>query len=196
MDPEFSDRPPSLTDDEAESLLSVARSSIVYGLERGTPLDIAADRFSPALRRRGASFVTLRLHGDLRGCIGSHEPRMPLVEDVSRNAFSAAFRDPRFSPMHSGELEDLQVHVSLLGLPQALHVTDEEDLVARLRPRVDGLLLEQPPFRALFLPQVWDAIGDAREFVRELKVKAGLPSRYWSSRLRFRRFTVEHIPRT
>jgi AmmeMemoRadiSam system protein A len=127
--------------------------------------------------------VTLHTHGELRGCIGSLEPVRPLGVDVRENALAAAFRDPRFPPLAAREFDATSVEVSLLSPAERLYVTDEEDLAGRLRPGVDGLILEHEGRRATYLPQVWEAIPDPRDFVAALKRKAGWSQGFWSPRV-------------
>ena len=143
-----------------------------------------------ALGRPGATFVTLKQGGELRGCIGSLEPRRPLGVDVHHNALAAAFEDPRFAPLAMRELDVTTVEVSLLSPAQRFDVADEDDLLARLEPGVDGLVLELGRARATFLPQVWEALPDPRDFVGALKRKAGLPANFWSPEIRISRYTV------
>lgn len=179
---------------EGERLLELARDSIRTGLREGRPLAPDPAAFPHELRARRASFVTLRLEGELRGCVGRLEPVRPLVVDVAEHAFGAAFRDPRFPPVAPHELTGLDLHISVLNPPEPLEVASEEELVARLRPGLDGLVLEEGPHRGTFLPAVWQNVRDAAEFVRELKRKAGLAPDHWSPALRVRRYTVESIP--
>jgi len=188
--PEISERGMGLSDDERETLRRVALDSIRNGLETGCPLEPGLDRIPPALRAPGAVFVTLNLHGKLRGCVGSFEARRPLLEDVAQNAYSAAFRDFRFPPLVDAELPDLDLHISLLTPLVPLEVECREDLLKELRPGVDGLLLEDPPHRATFLPQVWSSLEDPEDFLGELFLKAGLPRDHWSKALGFHRYGV------
>ncbi len=186
--------PRSLASEEAQFLVAIARDSILHGIETGEPLDASnLEEFPKGVRRLGASFVTLNLDGSLRGCIGSIEAHRPLAQDVAHNAFAAAFRDPRFPPLSAAELPRIELHISLLAPPMPLPATSEQDLLTKLRPRIDGLILEDPPYRSVFLPQVWDALPEPAEFVAHLKRKAGLPASHWSPGLRFYRFTVEEI---
>ncbi|MGD2082377.1 MAG: AmmeMemoRadiSam system protein A [Chromatiales bacterium] len=173
------------------TLLSVARESIAHGIERGRPLPVERAAFDPVLRERRASFVTLQQGGKLRGCIGHLEARQPLVADVAENAFSAAFRDPRFQPVGAAEVDALEVHISVLGSPVPLEFRSEDELVAQLRPGVDGLILEDGPYRGTFLPSVWESLPHPRVFLAHLKTKAGLPAGYWSDSLRVLRYRTE-----
>lgn len=137
--------------------------------------------------------MTLDIQGRLRGCVGSLFVRVPLVEDVSRNAYAAAFRDYRFPPVSAEEVTKLGVHISLLTPPVPFEAKTRDELIRILRPGVDGLLVEDPPFRSTFLPQVWEALPDPEDFLSELFLKAGLPPDHWSPSLQFRRYRVEEI---
>ncbi len=176
-----------------ELLRRLAWDSIHHGLRHGRPLEPRPEDYPEALRAPGASFVTLERGGRLRGCIGSLEARRPLVVDVAHNAFSAAFQDPRFPPLQPSELDGLDLHISILTPPEPLPVTSEEDLLARIEPGRDGLILEEGPHRGTFLPAVWEQLPDPRQFVRHLKMKAGLPPDYWSPQIRVSRYRTRVI---
>lgn len=186
-------RDPALTLEDKETLRSVARESIATGLREGHPLKVDPEAYCPRLRDRGSTFVTLELDDRLRGCIGSLEDRRPLVEDVAENAYAAAFRDPRFLPVSPREFDFLEMHISLLSPLSPLEVESENELLVLLRPGVDGLLLDDSPFRSTFLPQVWKSLAEPREFVTQLKLKAGLSADHWSSSIRFFQYTVEEF---
>jgi hypothetical protein len=167
-------------------LLTIARSGIAEELGlpgRGEPSHAA-------LGQAGATFVTLKRAGQLRGCIGSLRPVRPLGVDVRANAIAAAFGDPRFPPLAVFEFEEVVVEVSLLTADERIDVVDEDDLLARLRPGLDGVTLEYGRRRATFLPQVWDALPDAREFLAALKRKAGLAEDFWSPQMNVTRYGV------
>ena len=185
--------PTSVSGQDAAALLAIARASIQHGLDVGEPLPVSLDEVPEALSRPGASFVTLQLGGALRGCIGSFEAYRPLAADVAHNAYAAAFRDPRFPPLSPSELAELELHLSLLGAPVPLAVSSENELLAALRPGVDGLILEDGGRRGLFLPQVWEQLPEPAGFVVHLKRKAGLPDDHWSSGMRCWRFVVEDV---
>lgn len=127
------------------------------------------------LRQAGATFVTLRKNGQLRGCIGSLQAARPLSEDVAHNALGAAFRDPRFPALAADEWLHCKLEVSLLSAPKPFRFADEDDLLSQIRPGEDGLILEAQGRRGTFLPQVWESIPDTRAFLNELVRKAGLP---------------------
>lgn len=182
-------RPVAAVDDEdarGRTLVRLARAAIARQLGRDER--VSAD--APWLREPGAVFVTLHKHGALRGCIGSLEARRPLREDVEKNARSAAFLDPRFTPLSLREFDDVEVEVSLLSPAEPMRFTDEADLLQQLRPGVDGLLLEQGPHRGTFLPQVWEQLPAPADFLAHLKRKAGLAPDFWSADLRVSRYTV------
>ena len=173
--------------DLGHALLALARNAIAQSLgARAVPTSQ-----HPALAAPGATFVTLRRHGDLRGCIGSLEAFRSLRDDVEANARAAAFRDPRFPPLTRDELAATTVEVSLIGPHEPLRVRDEADALARLRPGVDGVVLEYGHHRATFLPQVWEQLPEPAEFMDALKHKAGLPADFWHPDLRLARYTVE-----
>ena len=172
--------------DLGRALLTIARSAI------GAQLGLAAtgEARHAALAQPGATFVTLKQTGALRGCIGSLQPVRPLGIDVRENALAAAFRDPRFPPLAAVEYEATSVEVSLLSADERIHVRDEDELVARLRPSVDGLIFEYGRHRATFLPQVWETLADPRDFLAALKRKAGLPGDFWSPQVNVSRYQV------
>jgi len=172
-------------------LLEVAGASIREGLRARRALPVDEGTFSGVLRAGRATFVTLHRGDHLRGCIGTIEPYRPLVTDVAENAFSAAFADPRFPPLEAAEYPDLNVEISVLSPHQPIPFTDEDDLVSQMRPGVDGLLLRCGPHRGVLLPAVWSNLPDRREFVRQLKLKAGLAPDATSPAMRIDRFTTE-----
>ena len=147
------------------------------GADAEPGIEVAA--YTQQLQAAGASFVTLTLGGRLRGCIGSLEARAPLVADVAHNAWRSAYKDPRFAPVTADEIGGVTVSISVLGTPEPLAAASEAELVAAARPGVDGLILADHGRRGTFLPQVWETIPDAGEFVRRLKQKAGLPADHW-----------------
>jgi AmmeMemoRadiSam system protein A len=172
--------------DKGSTLLKLARSEIGSKLGRSIPPPAHAGW----LDEPGASFVTLTRQGELRGCIGTLEAHRPLGEDVRENAVAAAFRDPRFMPLSRDEFEDIRVEVSLLSPTEPLLVKSEEEALARLRPNVDGVVLEYGHYRSTFLPQVWEQLPNPAEFLAHLKRKAGLSMDFWAEQVRLSRYTV------
>lgn len=167
-------------------LLPLARAAIAGRLDAEPP---PAPR-AAWLTEQGASFVTLTLNGALRGCIGSLIARRPLGEDVEANAVNAAFRDPRFNPLSAAELNSIIIEVSVLSTPTPLPVRSQTDLLKRLRPGVDGVILQAGWHRATFLPQVWEELPEAADFLAHLRRKAGLAPGYWGPDMRIETYTV------
>ena len=178
---------------DREILLQVAADSIRHGLETGHALAVNVADYSPALQQTGASFVTLTILKQLRGCIGMLNPTRPLIEDVAENAFAAAFEDPRFPPLKEAEYTQLEYHISILNPAEPMDFESEADLLQQLRPGIDGLILEEGGRRATFLPSVWESLPKAADFLQHLKQKAGLPANYWSNTLQMQRYTVEEF---
>lgn len=181
----------SLNTSERERLNHIARESIRQGLQTGQPARIDLHGLPESLKQPGAAFVTLNHNGQLRGCIGSLEAHRPLAEDVAENAFAAAFRDPRFPPLDATEFDDLDVHISVLGKPEPMQFSSEQDLISQLRPYQDGLIFQEGMYRGTFLPSVWESLPEPREFLRQLKQKAGLPADYWSDTLSISRYGTQ-----
>lgn len=169
-----------------EALLAIAHGAIEQELLGAGAPSVDA----PWLRQAAATFVTLKKHGELRGCIGSLQATRALFDDVAHNARAAAFRDPRFPPLAREEWPACSAEVSLLSAPRPLRFADEEDLVAQLRPGEDGLIIEAQGRRGTFLPQVWESLPEPRDFLRGLVRKAALPDDTRLARCRFYRYRV------
>ncbi len=168
-----------LTLEEKQELLALARQALEHGV-RGQPLPALDDAsLTPNLRADGASFVTLTVRGNLRGCIGALEPYQPLAQDVREHAVAAALEDYRFPPVQERELADIDIEVSRLTQPVPLEYSTADDLLAKLRPGVDGVILKDGFRRATFLPQVWEKVADKEEFLSHLCMKMGAPSDQW-----------------
>ena len=175
-------------------LLQIARASLsaALGARANSPGPQAADE--PWLRECRASFVTLTQDEELRGCVGTLEAQRPLAQDVAANACGAAFQDPRFKPLTQGEFARIDIEVSLLSTPKRLRFEDHADLITRLRPGVDGLILEygdeKADKRATYLPQVWESLPDPDQFIASLKQKAGIAQDTDTRRCRVKRYTA------
>lgn len=180
--------------DERELLLSTAYRSVEYGVIENRPPSVDPAEFAPHLCERRACFVTLRRGGELRGCTGTIGARSPLVVCVSEHAYTSAFRDFRFPPVALFELDGLEISISVLSPPEPLPVSDERELISRLRPGIDGVILEEGESLATLLPSVWESLPEPAQFLRQLKRKAGLPADYWSKRIRVSRYTAEQFP--
>jgi AmmeMemoRadiSam system protein A len=175
-----------MPDQRGEILLPIARAAIARGLN----LSHTAEESAPWLAEQGACFVTLTQFGELRGCIGSLQAHSSLLDDVKRNAVSAAFRDPRFKPLSAAELDITTVEVSLLSRPQEMQVRDEADALAQMRPGVDGIVFAYGRYRSTFLPQVWESLAQPRNFLAILRRKAGLPDDFWAEGVKLSRYSV------
>ena len=186
-----SERVEPLGSDLRSVLLNTARASIGCGVESGSALGVSTEEYEIELRQVRASFVTLRLEETLRGCMGTSRPVQALVEDVAHNAYSAAFLDPRFSPLTAEELPHLAIHIPVLSPLERLSCPSEADLLALVRPGLDGLLLREGSRRGTLLPSVWETLAEPHVFLRELKVKAGFRADYWSENIEVFRYTTE-----
>ncbi len=175
------------------TLLSVAVASVEHGIGRKRPPPVNEAEYPTDLLAARATFVTITKSGNLRGCVGTCLADQPLVKDVAVNAFAAAFRDTRFAPIARKELGALDIAISLLSKPRSIAVKSEAELLARLRPGIDGLILGEGRQRAVFLPDVWEALASPREFLAHLKLKAGLARDYWSAGMRVERFTTRSV---
>ncbi len=174
-------------------LLRLAAWSISYGLEHGAPPPIDPDKEAPELRASGACFVTLKKAARLRGCIGSPRAYQPLAKDVVGNGFSAAFRDHRFPSLEADEVPSLDLSVSVLSAQSPIAISSQSDLLSKLRPNVDGLVIADGERRALFLPSVWAQLPQPQSFLQSLKLKAGMTADHWSCDFKAWRFVAEEV---
>ena len=177
-----------------DQLLGLAESVLDAGLSQGRPPDPDPAAYPEPLREERATFVTLRSGGQLRGCIGSVEARRPLVADVSRNAYAAAFEDPRFPPLTREERTAVDIKLEILTPMEPISFETEEELLARLEPGRDGLLLEAGARRGTFLPTVWESLPDPESFWTHLKRKAGLTGDFFSPEMVVWRYRTEVLP--
>lgn len=181
----------SVMDNYRQTLYQIAQASIEHGLAKGKPLTVNVSEYPLELQEERASFVTLHTQGNLRGCIGTIQAYQPLVTDIAYHAYAAAFSDSRFTPLQREELTDLSIHLSILSIPELLTVDSEEDLIQQLRPKIDGLILEEGWRRGTFLPSVWETLPNPHDFLRQLKRKAGFPADYWSKQIKVYRYLTE-----
>lgn len=174
------------------ALATIARQSVVAAASgcRYTP---PREWMAGPLAEPGASFVTLRAAGELRGCIGTIRARRALGVDVAENGRAAALRDPRFDPVEAHELAGLSIELTLLLPPEPLAVGGRHELLTALVPGVDGLVLEEEGRGATFLPAVWQQLPDPEEFVSQLERKAGVRQGSWSPARRLFRYGAESI---
>lgn len=181
----------NINDNFGKTLLNIARASITARL-KSIDININIDNsFMARLQEKSAVFITLTINGNLRGCIGSLEAHRPLVDDIRENAISAAFYDPRFPQLTLPELDKIKIEVSILTPATSLTFSDENDVLQKLRPHIDGVIFAEKNHRATFLPQVWEQLPQPSEFIAHLKAKAGLPVNYWSADVRVWVYQVE-----
>ena len=170
------------TPSEGKILLETARQSIAHVLRGAELPPLNLEELPPDLVEPGASFVTLTIAGQLRGCVGSIEANRALIQDVRDRAIGAAFGDPRFPSLTPSEFEDLEIEISTLSRPEPLSYHSPQDLVRKLRPGIDGVILKDQFRRATFLPQVWEKLPDPELFLSRLCLKMGLESDAWRRR--------------
>lgn len=169
-----------LSEEEGRHLLSEARRTIegaLFGKKGAAPSEKKG--LSPVFHERRGTFVTLTKDGQLRGCIGHIIPRESMIDGVRTNAINAAFRDPRFPPVSGDEWGKIRIEVSILTDPRPLQYSDAQDLLDKLRPGVDGVIIKKGLHQATFLPQVWEQLPKKEEFLGHLCMKAGLDGSAW-----------------
>jgi len=171
--------PGSMTPAEKQTLLRLARQGLEAAARKQTAPAPAAETLTPALERPGCSFVTLTEQGELRGCTGGLVAEEPLWRDVQHRAGQAALHDYRFIPVQPDELALIDIEVSVLTEPAPLDYASADDLLRRLRPGVDGVVLRQGGQRATFLPQVWETVPEPEQFLSLLCEKLGAAPNAW-----------------
>jgi AmmeMemoRadiSam system protein A len=171
-------QPAAHSNQDRRTLVKLARTALVRAVRDGKLAEVPAGLPAHLLEKKGC-FVTLTESGQLRGCIGNIFPELPLAQAVVQNARSAALNDNRFSPVTPEELDQIAIEVSILSVPAPLKFTSPEDLLQKLKPHQDGVVLNIGQRRATFLPQVWEQLPDATEFLNHLAVKAGLTAAAW-----------------
>jgi uncharacterized protein len=163
---------------ERTLLLGLARQALQKAAA-GEPASTVPTGLPAQMLAKKGCFVTLTIKGELRGCIGNILPDRPLAEAVVSNARLAALSDSRFSPVTPAEVPDIDIEVSVLSTPTQLHFISADDLMKKLRPRIDGVVLKIGGHRATYLPQVWEQLPDPNEFLNQLTTKAGLYPQAW-----------------
>ncbi len=175
------------------TLMGIAAASIEHGLAHNGPLKVDPAAYAPELRENGACFITLKRDGILRGCIGSILAHRALAMDAAANGFAAAFRDHRFKGLKEAEVAGLELSISVLSPPSAMTIADEANLLAQLRPGIDGLIIQDKGKRAVFLPSVWEGLPQPETFLHRLKLKAGFAADHWSKTFQASRFIAEEM---
>jgi len=181
---------PALGGSEKRQLLELADGAIRHGLEGRRPAAPDLGQAPHGLRVHSGVFVTVTVAGELNGCIGSVWATEPLWSAVPRLAWEAAFADPRLPSLVPADYPQLDIKVAVLSEPALLDATSEDELLAALRPGVDGLIITAGRHRATFLPAVWEMLPDPSEFVAHLKLKAGIPGSWWPLDLRAHVYTA------
>lgn len=143
--------------------------------------------------QRGACFITIEKFGQLRGCIGSTIAHRSLIEDLIEHTKNSAFKDPRFNPIQYNELKDLKISISLLSIPREIRFENEEDLLNQIEEKTDGIIIKDGDHQAVYLPSVWEQLPDKKEFLNNLKVKAGLSADYFSESIEAFKFQTVYI---
>ena len=185
-----------LTQEERDCLLKLARQALEIGLSGNRLPALQLELYSTKLKENGASFVTLTKQGKLRGCIGALEPYQSLIEDVREHAIAAATQDYRFPPVGLDELADIEIEISRLTPPMALAYQGGDDLLSKLKPGIDGVVLRDGFQRATFLPQVWDKLPNSEDFLNHLCSKMGsLPGIWRTKKLEVLTYRVEEFQR-
>jgi len=173
------------TENQGQWLVKLARRTIMNKLTDKSP-DTESEMLAKALVDKSfqthcGTFVTLKIQGQLRGCIGNLTSTESVLDGVKRNAVNAAFHDPRFSSLSAAELDRTEIEVSILTEPLPLEYRDWRDLITKLRVNVDGVIIRMGHTSATFLPQVWEQLAQPENFLTHLCLKAGLPSDAWKS---------------
>jgi len=167
------------SESQKEALLKLARQSILHYFKTSRTLKVNQTDIDEDYKRNRAVFVTLSMGGDLRGCIGSLEATQPLYKDIIENSVRAAFFDPRFEAVSEEELNDISIEISVLSKPEKIPFSGFEDLINKITPFKDGIVLKKGIAKATYLPQVWKQIPKAETFLSSLCVKAGLDPESW-----------------
>lgn len=179
---------------EKEYLLKLARKALEVYFETGKEISIDVKEVPIGLKDGAATFVTLTINGELRGCIGKLEADQPLYKDVIGNVYLAAFSDSRFDPLTHDELGLINIEISILTKPEILTYSSPEDLFMKISKTKPGLIIKSGYYQATFLPQVWEDLPDADKFLNHLCQKAGLNQYYWKNyKLEVFQYSVIHF---
>lgn len=173
----------SLSPDDRKRLLELAREAMTDAVTGKRKKDIDISSISDPLRQIGASFVTLTIEGDLRGCIGTLEAYQPLYRDVQDHAIQSALEDYRFPPVTAEEIPLISIEISRLTSPVPLPYKKPEELPGLLKPHVDGVILKDGFHRATFLPQVWQQLPEPPIFLSHLCQKMGAAPDLWKRKV-------------
>jgi AmmeMemoRadiSam system protein A len=184
--------------EQGQLLAKLARQTLMERFGKQIPQDkidsLNTALKDPCFQLSCGTFVTLKIRGQLRGCIGNLTSNESLVSGVRRNAISAAFHDPRFAPLSASELDLLEIEISILTEPKPMNYRDAADLLSKLRPGVDGVTIRLGHASATFLPQVWEQLPEPQDFLAHLCMKAGLAADAWKmSRIEVSTYQVQYF---
>ena len=176
----------NLSEEQGQLLVKLARQTLEEHFAKQIPQNeidrLNAALTDPCFNLSCGTFVTLTIDGQLRGCIGNLTSSESLVSGVRRNTINAAFHDPRFSPLSVSDLDRIAIEVSILSEPRQLHYRDPADLLKKLRPNIDGVIIRKDLASATFLPQVWEQLPQPQDFLAHLCRKAGLTPDAWRNK--------------
>ena len=175
----------SFTEKQGQLLVKLARIAIMNKIA-GKSTDFESETLALGLQSESfqahcGTFVTLKIQGQLRGCIGNLTSTESVLDGVKRNAVNAAFHDPRFSSLSAAELDRTEIEVSILTEPLPLEYLDSRELIQKLSVNVDGVIIRKGHSSATFLPQVWEQLPQPEDFLTHLCLKAGMPADAWKS---------------
>ncbi len=178
---------------ERQTLIVTARESIRCGVVEHVELSVNPQDHSPNLQGHCASFVTLHIGKELRGCVGSIIASEPLVANVAHSAYAAATRDRRFSPLKVRDLQLISIEISILSPLEELRATTEAEILQQILPHHHGVYISDGIHSSTFLPVVWDKLPDRQQFWTALKNKAGLATNSWPANMRALLYTARKI---
>lgn len=172
-------------------------STIEYGIDYNTKPDITNytnnNEYSSELRKKIACFVSIKIFNKLNGCMGSLIATKPLINDLVDNSYSAAFLDNRFPPIIKEHLKNINIEISFLNHPKEIFFDSEQDLISKITPKIDGLIIIEGKKKGTFLPSVWKDLPQKKVFLAHLKIKAGLNKDYWSNNIKIFKYQTQII---
>ena len=179
---------------EQKKLLEISRSTLLFYFEHGKKNELDSKKLNKKFLEKKATFVTLTLGDQLRGCIGKVLPKFSLYRDIINNSLSAAFADPRFPGIERDELKNIKIEISVLSKPKRIIFDNVEDLLRKIKPFQHGIILQSSFHQATFLPQVWEDLPDKKNFLTNLSLKAGLSASAWQDpEIEYFYYTIEHF---
>jgi len=173
---------PPLSIDDKRFLLNLARKQLESVITTGRGIEVDPNAVPDDVKTPAACFVTLNENGALRGCIlDSFTPHEPMYRNVMRNVVLAATSDPRFPPVRPAELPKIEIEISVLDRPKPLSFSGPDDLLRKLHPGVDGVILKTRTGSSTYLPQVWEVFPNPVNFLSSLCEKQGADPNCWKS---------------